>query len=181
LVGPAPTNFNFVAGDYNRVTGLVGNGSTKYLNSNRNNNADPQNNRHLAIYATSISSGTIPVYAGGDAASGSSQILYNTSTNMFGYRLNSSSGQNAGAAHAVGLMGASRPNASQTIARNGGSQFTNTDASASPTSFNMLFFRRNNTAGVSYANARLSYYSIGEFLDLALLDARLTTYMASIQ
>jgi hypothetical protein len=45
----------------------------------------------------------------------------------------------------------------------------------------MLFFRRNNTAGVSYANARLSYYSIGEFLDLAALDARISTYMASIQ
>ena len=44
LVGIAPTNFNFVAGDYNRKTGLVGDGSTKYLDSNRNNNADPQNN-----------------------------------------------------------------------------------------------------------------------------------------
>ena len=34
LVGPAPTNFNFVSDDYNRKTGLVGNGSTKYLNTN---------------------------------------------------------------------------------------------------------------------------------------------------
>jgi hypothetical protein len=43
LVGTAPTNFNFVSGDYNRKTGLVGDKSTKYLDSNRNNNADPQN------------------------------------------------------------------------------------------------------------------------------------------
>ena len=34
LVGTAPTNFNFVSGDYNRKTGLVGNGTNKYLNSN---------------------------------------------------------------------------------------------------------------------------------------------------
>jgi hypothetical protein len=34
LVGAAPTNNNFVSGDYNRKTGLVGDGSTKYLNSN---------------------------------------------------------------------------------------------------------------------------------------------------
>lgn len=31
LVGPAPTNFNFVSGDYNRRSGLKGNGSNKYL------------------------------------------------------------------------------------------------------------------------------------------------------
>jgi hypothetical protein len=37
--------FNFVDGDYNRKTGLVGDGSTKYLDSNRNNNADPQNSK----------------------------------------------------------------------------------------------------------------------------------------
>jgi hypothetical protein len=41
LAGTAPTSFNFVDGDYNRKTGLVGDGSTKYLDSNRNNNADP--------------------------------------------------------------------------------------------------------------------------------------------
>jgi hypothetical protein len=31
LAGTAPTNFNFVSGDYNRKTGLKGNASTKYL------------------------------------------------------------------------------------------------------------------------------------------------------
>jgi hypothetical protein len=35
LVGTAPTNFNFVDWCYNRKTGLVGDGSTKYLDSNR--------------------------------------------------------------------------------------------------------------------------------------------------
>ena len=52
LVGAAPTNFNFVSGDYNRKTGLVGDGSTKYLDSNRYANAELQNSRHLAVYAT---------------------------------------------------------------------------------------------------------------------------------
>jgi hypothetical protein len=32
-LGTAPTNNNFVDADYNRETGLVGNGSTKYLDS----------------------------------------------------------------------------------------------------------------------------------------------------
>jgi hypothetical protein len=60
LKGASPTNFNFVSGDYNRKTGLKGNGITKYLDSNRNNNADPQNSRHVSIYASTISTGTTP-------------------------------------------------------------------------------------------------------------------------
>ena len=56
LVGTAPTNVGglFVSGDYTRKTGLVGDGSTKYLDSNRNNNADPQNSKHLAVYIQTV-------------------------------------------------------------------------------------------------------------------------------
>lgn len=64
LVGTAPTNFNFVSGDYNRKTGLKGNGSNKYLNSNRANNADPQNNNHLSIYKTDTISSTNSYFIG---------------------------------------------------------------------------------------------------------------------
>jgi len=49
LKGTAPTNNNFVSGDYDRETGLVGDGATKYLDSNRASNDDPQNNAHLAL------------------------------------------------------------------------------------------------------------------------------------
>ena len=52
LVGTVPTNFNFVSGDYNRETGLVGDGSTKYLDSNRANNADPQNSNHNTCWVS---------------------------------------------------------------------------------------------------------------------------------
>ena len=58
LAGPAPTNNNFVSADYNRVTGLIGNGATKYLNSNRLNSSDPQNSKHICVYATAASSTT---------------------------------------------------------------------------------------------------------------------------
>jgi hypothetical protein len=49
LAGDAPTNNNFVDADYNRETGLKGNGSTKYLDSNRANNADPQDDAFYSI------------------------------------------------------------------------------------------------------------------------------------
>jgi hypothetical protein len=39
LPAPASTSWRY----YNRKTGLLGHGTTKYLDSNRNNDADPQN------------------------------------------------------------------------------------------------------------------------------------------
>ena len=38
----------------------------------------------------------------------------------------------------------------------------------------------NNGSTAAYTNARISFYSIGESLDLALLDARVTTLMNAI-
>ena len=52
VVAAAPTNFNFVSADYDRESGLLGNGTNKYLNSNRLDNADPQNSQHFSVYAT---------------------------------------------------------------------------------------------------------------------------------
>ena len=53
LVGAAPSKFGTEAGwNYNRETGLKGNGTDNYLNSNRNNQDDPQSNKHLSVYQT---------------------------------------------------------------------------------------------------------------------------------
>jgi hypothetical protein len=76
LVGTAPTNYNFDSGDYDREAGLLGNGSTKYLDSNRNNNADPQNSKHLAVYAAvGAGQNNALIGAGQFTDSGSSYIL----------------------------------------------------------------------------------------------------------
>ena len=79
LKGAAPTNFNFVSGDYDRETGLVGDGSTKYLDSNRNNNADPQNNNHICL---SVSTASINNYIGmrDSTGNGESVIIGGAST-----------------------------------------------------------------------------------------------------
>jgi hypothetical protein len=105
LVGPAPTSFNFGNNDYNRKTGLVGDGSAKYLDSNRNNNADPQN----SVSPVNIDS-------------------------------------------------------------------TSTSTSVASNSLNIPVFARRTAVSTldGYSNARLAFYSIGESLDLAILDARVT-------
>jgi hypothetical protein len=180
LKGTAPTNFNFVSGDYNRKTGLVGNGLTKYLDSNRNNNADPQDSRHVSIYASTISTGTTPAYFGGEAASGSTQLIDVSASTRIGYRLNSSAATSTNIAPSVGFIGINRTSSSEISLRNTGTTTSTSSASESPALFNLLIYRRTNTVGADYANARLSYYSIGESVDLAKLDSRVTTLMSNI-
>lgn len=174
LVGAAPTNNNFVSGNYSRKTGLVGDGSTKYLNSNRNNNADPQNSNHLAVYSTQAPTATTRMaYAGcgiGDA--GSNQInAENSSTTSVRCRSSTTSAITAN--DPTGLIGANRSNAASFVTRITSNNASHSVASQSPFSENIYVFQRG-AGSPSRSNSRLAFYSIGESLDLALLDARVT-------
>jgi hypothetical protein len=180
LVGTAPTNFNFVSGDYNRETGLVGDGSAKYLNSNRAGNAEPDASVHQSIWVSTAASG-IRAYIGTFGASGNTDgsvmILVNNTTNELVFRSrNSAADVVASAAARTGFIGHSRSNSSNYIAR---SALTNTTFTrvfaASHSLTNYVFARNTDNAISSPADARLAFYSIGESLDLALLDTRVTT------
>jgi hypothetical protein len=180
LVGAAPTNFNFVSGDYNRKTGLVGDGSTKYLNSNRNNNADPQNNRHLAVNANLTSSGS-QLFAGGRSASngiGATLLGWSGTQPQFRCIPDTDTAQVSGSA-SVGtatLFGLSRNNSSSYTARVSASNASISSTSTTANNINLFIFAQNNQniSAQSYSNARLAFYSIGESLNLALMDARVT-------
>lgn len=171
LVGPAPTNFNFVAGDYNRKTGLVGNGSTKYLDSNRAVSADPQNNKHASVYACRVPSvATRPILGMNRASTNGSGtvLIYNTLT-----RLNDSSLSAYTAA--LGLIGISRSQATLYSRRNNLSLQFVTQSSFAPQSESTILYADSLLDAPLYSDSRLAFYSIGEALDLALLDARVTT------
>jgi hypothetical protein len=170
LVGPAPTNFNFVAGDYNRKTGLVGDGSTKYLNSNRNNNADPQNNKHMSVYIST--NGTLGGQDLLSSGSGGGHSRLTTNTSGFLATINTNS-QYVGAAPPLNFAGASRTILTEFLVRDNNQNFTHTANSTGPQNINISVFNRASSS--NYSNARLAFYSIGEALNLALLDARVTT------
>jgi hypothetical protein len=169
LVGAAPTNFNFVSGDYNRETGLVGDGSTKYLNSNRNNNADPQNSKHMAAYATVAGTSGSPYVSNTSISAGRSFI-----SNFVQATINRNVLSSVQLLIAPSFLGANRNSASSLDVRaNKKTTFFTAVNSDTPTNTDIDIFRRV-YAGDAYANARLAFYSIGESLDLALLDARVT-------
>jgi hypothetical protein len=170
LAGTAPTNNNFVSGDYNRKTGLVGNESTKYLNSNRNNDSDPQDNAHLAVHCTEFSPAAGPHIGVGITGTGATHI--NQGTISLAFRNRASTADTISGAQVTGFIGMSRSASGSFAARALGSTTTFTRASQSPQSGNIHVFNRN--GDTVYGGQRLSFYSIGESLDLALLDARVT-------
>jgi hypothetical protein len=178
LVGTAPTNFNFVAGDYNRKTGLVGDGSTKYLNSNRNNNADPQDDRHAAVYATTRGTTGDRAYLSISASSGgATQVLSGINLSQLRTRCSDqTSSEVENNLHVIdSLLGISRAASSEYIKRGSGTNETVSVASLPPIDGNYFVLSRNNIPNPgNFSNARLAFYSIGESLDLALLDARVT-------
>jgi hypothetical protein len=180
LKGSAPTNNNFVSGDYVRTTGLVGDGTTKYLDSNRDNDADPQDNNHNAVWASTIGAGIGSfISANGTPGFNTNAILGGTSNSVF-TRNRSSTGTSSGVIPSAGLIGTSRSSSANYILRVNGSNITTSVSSSTPEGSSVLVFRRGEGSAPAYALHRLAFYSIGEFLDLALLDTRLTTLTADI-
>jgi hypothetical protein len=182
LVGTAPTNSNFVSGDYNRETGLIGDGTTKYLNSNRLNNADPQNSKHLSVYASQVSLTVQRNVIGAGVSSNNGSVIQLLSSTSYRNRVNSAIiTQSVTASSTTGLVGVSRSNASNFIFRQGNNNFTSTATSAAGVNLSTFVFASSLAGGPSGLSAnRMSFYSIGQSLDLALLNTRVSTLMTDL-
>jgi len=178
LVGAAPTNIGpFVGGDYSRATGLLGDGVSKRIDANRNNNADAQNDRHMAFWATTINSSGERAYAGGAITTGGSRFRLVSGTNNMSIFISSANSQTINS-HAVGFTGATRTAASTTSYRNNGTTIAGTAVSDTPSDETQTVIGV--TGNATQCNGRIAFYSFGESLDLALLDARLATYISSL-
>jgi hypothetical protein len=163
LVGAAPTREGTEGGwSYNRKTGLVGNGTDNRLDSNRNNNADPQDSNHNAVYQT----------VGGAGQRIGSDLLA-TGNNAISNTNHSNRTSTVGIFTAAnGLIAHSRSSSADYTFRNNASSSTITQSSQTPNNANIRLFQFSGTTG--FGTHRLAFYSIGESLDLALLDARVT-------
>ena len=180
LVGTAPTNFNFVSGDYDRETGLVGDGSTKYLNSNRNTNADPQNNYSVSVWISTAGTplNSTQLYIGAQSTIQGTTSLGISSSQLFtrnrslGFKFLGSSAQ-------TGFLGHSRSESANYVTRSGQTNVTQQESSQAPSNSETSIFAETGTA-LYRSNARLAFYSIGESLDLAALDTRVSNLITAI-
>lgn len=172
---------------YNRKLGLRGNGTDNYLNSNRNLDSDPQDNNSICAYLTANSgSGSVlggnPDIAG---ASGQTSIILIASGN-FPFRsrvslFDSTMAQTRSTTTFTGFIGLSRNLASSFTSRVLGSNELIPAPSALPPSVPYFVFARylQGTANLFTAST-ISFFAIGEAVDLAALDARVTTLMNTI-
>jgi hypothetical protein len=183
LVGAAPTNNGpFVSGDYNRETGLIGDGVGKYLDSNRNHNADPQNSYHQAVYVTTAGTLQDQTYIGvGGGSTGASNIARGQTNNILFWRNQASTGiqQASNAGSLTGIIATSRAaSGSYTSLAGSGTATTRSTASQTPFNGNVTVFSDSGTS--AFSNARIAYYSIGEAVTLTSLRTRLDTLSAAI-
>ena len=185
LVGAAPTNNGFIGigTDYVRKTGLVGNAGSKYLLSNRFENSDPQNNFHMSTYVTQADTNyalTTRILIGTGNANFScfSHIL--TSSNGVFARVRTDAAVTIGGTFAsmLGFIGASRSAVNSYGLRRGNTTLPASDPSSAPSVNNIGVFK--DSVLNQPTNARLAFYSIGESLDLAALDTRVTALIAAI-
>jgi hypothetical protein len=188
LVGTAPTNVGglFVSGDYNRKTGLVGNGSTKYLNSNRAGNADPQDNFHTFAWLPSQTLTNQNVARQIIASVGNTWMGYNTDATGLGSqyfvraRQAASSVINFATNNVIGPVGVSRSASSAITVRANGTNSSVSIASATAGSPSFFVLAANDGSGaIQHSPARLAFYSIGESLNLDLLDARVSALITA--
>lgn len=184
LKGIAPTNNNFVGfgTDYARLGGLTGNGTTKYLNSNRANNAESQNNNHNSIYATNAVTGTLAAYIGaGGVGNGANTISQSSTIGV--YRSRNSTAFNPAGNHTNGFLCHSR---------NSSGSFSYIDSdktvksvsveSQTPNSDSIYVFGRSSGTTLQIpTTSSIGFYSVGESVDVSLLKSRVNSYFSSLQ
>lgn len=181
LVGTAPTNANFVSGDYNRKTGLLGNGTSKYLNPQRAINADPQNSQHYGAYVTEAPSiDVLRAVIGNAGATGVNNFILTNTTNALTLASRHSQVSASNQSNTTGYKGVSRSASNAWTSRTGGSTTNSTGASSVPNSSAIGVYARGAVSNGNVTNARFSFYSIGENLNLALLDTRIANLMTAI-
>lgn len=208
IAGPMPTIGTsgttapvFGPSAYNRKIGLGGptfNNNGGGLITNRNHTEDPQNDKHISVYLTEAqtnlaTSGNNLAYPILSSAGVPYVITYlGINPNTQNYTANVSSGTYTDTLvnHATaGFLGMSRGNKSgaglettttpstRFAFRAGGA--TSNLASNSSTPRSGVFSLKGYNLG-NASNARASFYSIGESIDLALLDNRVTKLMTKL-
>jgi hypothetical protein len=180
LVGSAPTNVsnNFVSGDYNRKTGLIGNESSKYLDTNRPSDTDGQDDVHQAVYVSELSANSADTTVRamiGASGTGETAIFARRSDNLTTFRSRNSLTNTVFNSLAIGLIGSRRNSGAnfQVLAPSFSATQNFNRPSESPLNLNVFVFASsNNGSPVFYTGQRLAFYSIGSSLDLLLLRGR---------
>jgi hypothetical protein len=191
LKGNSGIGYNFISSDYNRASGLIGDASSKYVDSNRSLNIEPSGNQHLAVYITKTGSPSFNQYyigAGVQNVTGSSAIYASGAGALFQKSRASGIANYQNFGPSTGFMAVSRFSTGIWAARNtyiSETAFVYVESGAQPA--NVYVFANNNTgigAGMpeGYSDARIAIYSIGTNINiLSNYENRVISYLSGIK
>ena len=168
-----PTQNNFVAADLKQLTGLKGNLSSKWIDTNISGQTPDQDDNSISTYATEVNTYNRYYLATG-AALGATHIYPVSSTNLTCRISGGGSGVNATPLH---FAGATRSAASVMNIRANGTDFPNTTTSVQQLTSNFNVFGRPNANRI---DSRLATYHIGPALNLATLEGLQDTLITEI-
>lgn len=183
LAGTTPTNYGFIQSDYNRKLGIKC-GENKVLKTNTNGSSYPKDNIHVAVFATEKFSRTRTQTLIHQNALSGGTILYITPFRYTARLRNSVTllyNWPAGTNSTIGgLIAMSRKDDTGfTYSYDEIYTFGARTSAASIAAGDFYLFGRG--VNVSpYSDARIGFYSLGQDLDLAKLEARLKNYFAKI-
>jgi hypothetical protein len=171
---------NFVDADYNRITGLMGDGSTKSVVTTIQHTTLARDDHHLSVWATEVDTTNSGRWLlGGTLAVNQTFLSRNSNSDTLRTRSATSSDGSLTGGYVPGFMGLSRNNADDYQIVGGGLSTTITNAT---TGQNNYTFRALSTGAASnYSASRLAWYSLGSSLSLTDLDARLSTVLSAIE
>jgi len=182
LVGTAPTNFNFTSSDYDRELGLGdASNTTKYLLSNLAYNSILTDDEHLSVFTSTAAAGNL---IGGGTISPTciSRIGYVSA--RFYSEVQSNTNQITSGVNYSNFIGANRSSSANLVFRSNGSNTTypvnSTTRSTASTPYGIFCGNYSDLGVVGIAQQKIAFYSIGESLDLALLDARVSTLISDL-
>jgi hypothetical protein len=177
LKGPAPQNNNFGSDNYNRETGLVGDATQTYLAIPYALSSDPNTDNHHCIVVTEPPSGSTAANAS-ILGTGNRTITWNSpnyqgrNTVPFTYTL----GEATAYPNFIGM--ARKPSPSQLHLYMNASLYTISQAAEATPTGDLTIFRNN--SGGAMSDPRLSFFSVGRFLELPVLDSHITAYITAI-
>jgi hypothetical protein len=181
LKGTAPTNFNFVSGDYNRKTGLKGNGVNKYLNLNKLENSYPRDSFSFGFYASEYIVGTTTgVRQIGIAGVGFNVLSVNGITN---FRNRGGVNPTEVPSVANGFYSSSRSSNLSVQFQINSNSFLYSFSSSVYNDEQIGLFTGLTSAGTTnnlFSSSRISFYFLGEHLNLELLNTRVSQLMTNI-
>ena len=178
LAGTGPTLNSIVSDDYNRKTGIKLDGSTKTMNTNVAPSAYSQDDSHFSVFLTEVNTANPANIFSAYGPSNNGSTIFDGGALQIG--INSTTQYDGSVEQANKLLGASRSSSSTFSFRINGSTLSKSGTSASPTTYNYIVGAQLGSNTVWKSNARYSFYSVGNSLDLSKLDTRVSALYTAI-